>query len=79
MVICWGKTSLSNRLTLISLVATDIVLLLMMLVGLFRLRHDGYGSATFGLAQFLWKQVWGIFSCQSWLLWLIECPPFERV
>jgi hypothetical protein len=34
---------------------TDIVLLLIMLVGLLRLRHGGYG--TFGLAQFLWKQV----------------------
>ena len=65
MVICWGKTSLSNRLTLISLAATDIVLLLMMLVGLFRLLHDGYGSATFGLVQFLWKQVWWTFSRRS--------------
>jgi hypothetical protein len=37
------------------LAATDIVLLLTMLAGLFRLRYDGYG--TFGLARLLWKQV----------------------
>ena len=35
---------------------TDIVLLLIMLVGLLRLRQGSRG--TFGLAQFLWKQVW---------------------
>ena len=35
--------------------ATDIVLLLIMVVGLLRLRRDGY--ATFGLARLLWKQV----------------------
>jgi len=78
MVICRGKTSLSNRLTLISLAATDIVLLLMMLVGLFRLRHDGYGSATFGLVQFLWKQVWWTFSRQSWLFCLIDMSSFRK-
>ena len=33
---------------------TDISLLLVMLVGLFRLRRRG---STFGLAQVLWKQV----------------------
>jgi len=57
MVYCAGQATFGNRLTLISLAATDIVLLLMMLVGLFRLRHDGYGCATFGLARLLWKQV----------------------
>ena len=31
-----------------------------MLAGLFRLRKDGRGE--FGLSQFLWKQVWWIFS-----------------
>jgi len=34
---------------------TDIVLLLIMLVGLLRLRSGDGG--TFGLAQLLWKQV----------------------
>jgi len=34
---------------------TDITLLFIMLAGLFRL-HQG-GGGTFGLAQFLWKQV----------------------
>jgi len=44
---------------------TDIVLLFIMLLGLFRLRHDGYG--TFGLARLLWKQVWWIVFGQLWL------------
>jgi hypothetical protein len=39
---------------------TDIILLLIMLIGLLRLRHDCGG--TFGLAQLLWKQVRGLFS-----------------
>ncbi len=34
---------------------TDIILLLIMLVGLLRLRH--HGGSTFGLTHFLWKQV----------------------
>jgi len=36
--------------------ATDIVLLLVMLVGLLRIRYDG--GATFGVSHLLWKQVW---------------------
>jgi hypothetical protein len=52
---CAPPASLGHRLTPISLAATDIVLLLTMLTGLFRLRYDGYG--TFGLACLLWKQV----------------------
>jgi len=43
------------ELNLIGLPATDISLLLIMLVGLFRLRSDGIGIV--GLAQVLWKQV----------------------
>jgi hypothetical protein len=35
---------------------TDIVLLLIMLVGLLRLRCHGRG--TFGLGHLLWQQVW---------------------
>jgi len=37
------------------MLVTDIALLLIMLGGLFRLRHDG--AFTFGLSQLLWKQV----------------------
>jgi hypothetical protein len=36
------------------MLVTDVSLLLIMLVGLFRLRR---GGSTFGLAQVLWKQV----------------------
>jgi len=35
------------------MVVTDVILLLIMLVGLLRMRNGG----TFGLAQLLWKQV----------------------
>jgi len=37
------------------MLVTDIALLLIMLVGLLRLRLHGGG--TFGLAQLLWRQV----------------------
>jgi hypothetical protein len=47
-----------------------------MLVGLFRLRHDGYG--TFGLARLLWKQVWWNISRQLWLFWLIDLFSFRK-
>jgi hypothetical protein len=46
----------TSRLEFIPVVlVTDIALLLIMLVGLFRLRREGGG--TFGLSQFLWRQV----------------------
>ena len=45
----------SNKLNIIVLFVTDIVLLLMMLVGMLRLRSDGIG--TYGVGQLLWKQV----------------------
>jgi len=35
---------------------TDITLLLILLIGLLRLRH--HGGKTFGLNNLLWKQVW---------------------
>ena len=47
--------SAENALTIISLAVTDIVLLLIMLVGLLRLRY--HGGATFGMTHLLWKQV----------------------
>jgi len=37
------------------MLVTDVALLLIMLVGLLRLRVRGVG--TFGLAQLLWRQV----------------------
>jgi len=40
---------------MIAMAITDIALLLIMLVGLFRLRHSG--NDMFGLAQVLWRQV----------------------
>ena len=49
-----------NKAALISMAVTDIILLLIMLVGLLRLRVPGGG--TFGLAHLLWKQVWSLFS-----------------
>ena len=70
--------------------ATDIALLLIMLVGLFRMRRDGGGM--FGLAQVLWRQVLYRFSLPSFsgfidmfsfckgVIWLllatvVEIPP----
>lgn len=52
---CGLPNAPSNKPTLISMAVTDIVLLLIMLVGLLRLRRGSCG--TFGLVQFLWKQV----------------------
>jgi len=45
----------STELNMIAMAITDIALLLIMLVGLFRLRHSG--NDMFGLAQVLWRQV----------------------
>ncbi|KAF8481575.1 hypothetical protein DFH94DRAFT_400751 [Russula ochroleuca] len=44
----------SNKPNIIVTLITDIILLLIMLVGLLRLRR--YGDGTFGLARLLWKQ-----------------------
>jgi hypothetical protein len=44
----------SNKPNIIATLITDIMLLLIMLVGLLRLRR--YGMGSFGLAQLLWKQ-----------------------
>jgi len=59
----------SSKLNLIAIPATDISLLLIMLVGLFRLRGEGMGMA--GLGRLIWKQ--GIL----WLLLALaaEIPP----
>ena len=50
----------SNTAALISMAVTDIILLLIMLVGLLRL--GGHRGGTFGLAHLLWKQVQWLFS-----------------
>ena len=52
---CVVLNSDSSKLYIIVLVITDIVLLLTMLIGLFRLRING--GARFGIAGLLWKQV----------------------
>jgi hypothetical protein len=44
----------SNKLNIIVTLVTDVILLLIMLIGLFRLRRNGAG--TFGLGQLLWRQ-----------------------
>lgn len=44
----------STTKTIIAVLVSDITLLLTMLIGLLRLRHDG---TLYGLGHFLWKQV----------------------
>jgi hypothetical protein len=55
LVQCIVTNSETNKFNIVVLLATDIVLLLTMLVGLLRLRGDGIG--THGVGQLLWKQV----------------------
>jgi hypothetical protein len=62
----------SNTLTIVTLLVTDCVLLVSMLVGLLRLRQGS--SSTFDLGRLLWKQVSGDGSG-----WLLCCPPFANV
>jgi len=66
---CLVQSVKSFQLSLIAVLITNIVLLLTVIVGLFRLRCSGGGS--FGLQRFLWNQ--GIV----WLLLAIvaEVPP----
>ena len=45
----------SNKLNIIVTLITDITLLIIMLVGLLRLRR--YGAGTLDLGRLLWKQV----------------------
>ena len=56
---CETSNTASNTLTVISIVITDIALLLIMLLGLLRLRRYGGG---FGLTNILWKQVWAVLT-----------------
>jgi hypothetical protein len=52
---CFSINGESNAPTLISMLVTDIALLLIMLGGLFRLRR--HCDPKFGLTQLLWTQV----------------------
>jgi len=52
---CGARNIESSKLNIIVTLITDITLLLIMLVGLLRLRR--YGAGTFGLGRLLWKQV----------------------
>jgi hypothetical protein len=52
---CVVLSSESNKVNIIVLVITDIVLLLTLLIGLLHWRGDG--SSTFGIGRLLWKQV----------------------
>jgi len=51
---CIVLNSESSKLYVVILAVTDIILLLIVLVGLLRLRRDG--SGTFGIGRLLWKQ-----------------------
>jgi len=55
---CVALNPQSSKLNTVSTLVTDVSLLIIMLVGLVRLR--GHRSSTFGLGRFLWKQgiVW---------------------
>jgi hypothetical protein len=52
---CTPKNIQITKINLISTLVTDVVLLLIMLVGLLRLRVKGVGMLSLG--QLLWKQV----------------------
>ncbi|KAH9962350.1 hypothetical protein BC827DRAFT_213863 [Russula dissimulans] len=51
---CGSPNIQSNKLAITAMPVTDITLLLIMLIGLLRLRHGGGGR--FDLGQLLWKQ-----------------------
>jgi len=66
--VCEVLNTETTKITIIATLASDVVLLLTMLVGLLRLRH---GGTMFGLGQLLWRQG---------LIWLFlataaEVPP----
>jgi len=52
---CIVTNSESSKLNIIVLLITDIVLLLIVLIGLLHTRH--HGDSTFGIKRLLWKQV----------------------
>jgi len=70
---CAVSNPVDNAPSLYSLAITDIVLLLIMLIGLLRLRCRG--GATFGLNNLLWKQglVWTSIAAAA------EVPPLVMI
>ena len=48
----------TNRLSAIAILFTDVVLLIIMLIGLLRMRLETSGALRFGLGRILWNQVW---------------------
>jgi len=58
-----------NRIALIGMFTTDLALVIIMFLGLFRLR--GRGGGMFGLGLLLWKQVkW----CQFVIVVVLSVP-----
>jgi hypothetical protein len=55
VTLCSIPNTKSNASTFVSMFVTDFILLLVMLVGLLRMRYRGAGG--FALGRLLWKQV----------------------
>ena len=47
----------NSKLNIIVTLITDIILLLIVLIGLLRLRSEVSGTLVFGIGHLLWKQV----------------------
>jgi hypothetical protein len=62
-ILCLSNAARSSKLSIITTFVSDVVLLIIMIIGLLRLRlHEG---GMFGLGRLLWKQV----GCDShWVL-----------
>ncbi len=63
---CTSNDVETSQLPFVALFITDFLLLLIMLVGLLRLRRGGGG--TFKLGRLLWRQVGRQFSLAAMLL-----------
>jgi len=66
---CMIRDTERSKLNIIATLITDVILLVIMLIGLIRSRH--YGGDTFGLGQLLWKQgvIWLVLAS------IAEVPP----
>ncbi|KAI9455867.1 hypothetical protein F5148DRAFT_1369800 [Russula earlei] len=62
----------SSKLNIIATLITDIGLLLIMLIGLLRIRR--YGGVTFGLGRLLWRQVQSSLPCCSSFVDVLSIP-----
>ncbi|KAI9441047.1 hypothetical protein F5148DRAFT_1258649 [Russula earlei] len=69
---CVVDNTESSKLNIIVTLITDIVLLLIMLVGLLRIRR--YGGVTFGLGRLLWRQVQSSLLCCSSFVDVLSIP-----